>query len=159
MSAYRRNRSLCSFEKLEARQFFSAGGLDGSFGSNGFETTPFGFTDPAAATAVGADGSILVVGQKDNEFAVGRLNPNGTVDTTFGNNGLVLTNFGGKLGSEAEAVAVQPDGRIVVAGEQVNQISFGVHENARWCVARYNTDGVLWTRPSALTPEWKPSLA
>ncbi len=137
----RNKRSSCSFENLEARQLFSAGGLNSAFGDNGSIGDPFKFDVFHGATAVQADGKILVIGEKNFDFAVGRLNPNGSVDKTFGNNGMVLTGFGGSYGDQAQAVAVQSDGKIVVAGTQINS-SDGTTDS-RWCVARYNTDGSL----------------
>ena len=70
--------------------------------------------------AVQPDGKIIVAGRAAEhlgDFAVVRLERDGTLDATFGpaTAGKVLTDFAG--GSEtAYAVAVQPDGKIVVAG-------------------------------------------
>jgi len=136
----RTTHSFCTFENLESRQLFSAGGLNTSFGHNGSLTSPFGWQ--AYATAVQADGKIILVGSFEFDFAVTRLNANGTVDTSFGTNGLVLTNFAGTQDSDvAEAVAIQPNGAIVVAGIAFNSQDKDNH----WIVARYNPNGSLDT--------------
>jgi uncharacterized delta-60 repeat protein len=68
--------------------------------------------------AVQDDGKILVVGtsrlESSNHLTVLRFEEDGTPDTTFGYNGYSIINFGAS--SEGRAVAIQPDGKIVVAG-------------------------------------------
>ncbi|MER6352930.1 delta-60 repeat domain-containing protein, partial [Streptomyces sp. NPDC001634] len=114
------------------------GDLDPTFGTGGKVLTDFGGTD--FATAVQADGKIIAVGQSDGasagdfDFALARYNTDGSLDPTFGTGGKVTTNFGG--GDGARAVAVQTDGKIVVAGFSNTGIS-------NFAVARYNTDGSL----------------
>jgi uncharacterized delta-60 repeat protein len=65
-----------------------------------------------------ADGKVLVAGHANvngiDEFFVARLNPTGALDTTFSGNGIAETSFGG--GSRALAMALTPDGDIVLAG-------------------------------------------
>src|SRR2546428_11430142 len=72
------------------------GDLDPVFGTNGSVTTAIGArTDRAVAVAIQSDGKIVAVGYSDNgtsdEFALGRYNPNGSLDTSFGSGGLVTT--------------------------------------------------------------------
>jgi uncharacterized delta-60 repeat protein len=62
----------------------------------------------------------------------------GDLDPTFGTGGKVLTGFGSQNG-DAAAVALQADGKIVVAG------SASTTTNSDFAVARYNTDGRLDT--------------
>ncbi|WP_405883438.1 calcium-binding protein [Streptomyces sp. NBC_01384] len=118
------------------------GSLDTSFGSGGEVVTDFsGGEDGAAGAALQPDGKIVVVGTSeipDNGccwFTVARYNANGTLDTGFGDGGWVRTDFGHDGSSAGEAVAVQPDGRIVAAGES----------GGEFAVARYDTDGHLDT--------------
>ncbi len=86
------------------------------------------------------DGKIIVVGFADHGtqqvFAVARYLPNGTLDSTFSNDGRQTTAFGAG-DHRAYAVALQPDGKIVVAGDAIvnNEIDFAV--------ARYKPDGAL----------------
>src|SRR5262249_39979668 len=97
------------------------GSLDTTgFGTNGFVDTDFGtIRDAAMAPAIQADGKILAVGFTGGtafDFAVARYNTDGSLDTTgFGTGGKVVTDFGTN-DDEARAVAIQADGKIVVAG-------------------------------------------
>src|ERR1044072_63100 len=94
-----------------------------TFGTDGKVLTDFDHsTDIANAVAIQADGKLVVVGTtyQDNDFsnedfAVARYNPDGTLDKTFGVGGKVQTDFPG-LAAVASSVVVQPDGKIVVAG-------------------------------------------
>src|SRR5690348_15718055 len=126
------------FEVLESRQMMSAGDLDPTFGIGGkVIAQAIGF--PAAAVSAQADGKVVAVGQLNNNFAVARLNANGTIDRTFGGvnrgNGVVTTDLGGS--DDANAVAIQSDGKIIVAGTR------GDDESSRVVVARYNPNGTL----------------
>jgi uncharacterized delta-60 repeat protein len=123
------------------------GTLDPTFGISGRGTTPFavagGFRDAVATrVALQPDGKLVVAGhslaQGTSDFALVRYSPNGRVDTSFGTNGVVLTDFGGGSRDEAHGLVLQNDGRIIVAGS-----SRGNDFNARAdvAVARYNADG------------------
>src|SRR5205823_5199649 len=73
------------------------------------------------------------------DFAVARYNADGSLDTTFGSGGTVTTNFGpGATYDDADGVAIQSDGKIVVAGT----CNRGGSDNV-FAVARYNADGSL----------------
>ena len=89
-----------------------------SFGSGGKVTLGGGSTEEAAnGVAIQGDGKILVAGRisTKSDATVHRLNANGTLDTSFDGDGLVVLNNGGA--EEAVGLAVQPDGKIVVAGQ------------------------------------------
>jgi uncharacterized delta-60 repeat protein len=136
-------------EALEERCQPSAGSLDPGFGNGGIATTDLGSTaDRAYGVAQQPDGKIIEVGSMLNKsgifvFAVTRYLPNGSLDPTFGKGGIVqtaVTNYG----SEADAVTVEPDGKIVVAGwAQVGKANsgYGGQSNTAVVVARYNADG------------------
>jgi uncharacterized delta-60 repeat protein len=70
-----------------------------------------------SAIALQGDGKIVVVGQTGDvyDFALARYNSNGTLDTSFGTDGKLTTDFTG-ANDLPFSVAVQPDGNIVVAG-------------------------------------------
>lgn len=87
---------------------------DNSFGTNGIVITDFGGGDGASSVALQADGKIVVAGTSDNDFALSRYRQNGKTDSTFGENGKVITDFGNI--NQASSVAIQADGKIVVAG-------------------------------------------
>jgi uncharacterized delta-60 repeat protein len=94
-----------------------AGDLDPTFGTGGNLILPAGDIDGIAAMAVQPDGRILLVGSSvanRADVAVIRLTADGAMDPTFGDRGRVTVDLGG--GDTAGAVAVQPDGMIVVAG-------------------------------------------
>jgi uncharacterized delta-60 repeat protein len=89
------------------------GSLDPAFGAGGSAELDFGGDDFGLAAARQADGSIVVAGRSTAGGAVvGRLTPNGMPDSAFGSQGRVTLGAGGV----ARAVLVQPDQRIVVAG-------------------------------------------
>jgi uncharacterized delta-60 repeat protein len=122
------------------------GSLDAGFGTGGGVTTAIGsFTDYARALVIQGDGKIVVVGTSQNttsgpDFAVVRYNANGTLDATFGTSGVVTTPIAaGTYGDNAQAVALQQDGRIVVGGHIYNGSD---HDFA---LVRYNTNGSLDT--------------
>jgi uncharacterized delta-60 repeat protein len=100
------------------------GSLDTSFGTGGKVTTAFGGSSfsIALALALQPDGMIVAAGTArvfgTSAFGVARYQPNGTLDASFGSGGTVITSFfviGGLL-QDADAIALQPDGKIVVAG-------------------------------------------
>jgi uncharacterized delta-60 repeat protein len=132
---------------LERRLLLAAGTFDPTFGTAGVRTVDWSLPDSAVnGMAVQPGNNILVVGssrvgrlfQGDSrsDFYVVRLDDDGTADADFGNNGLVTTDFAGAE-DDALAVAVQPDGKIVVVGQAAIQ---GQNDFA---VASYNSDGSL----------------
>jgi uncharacterized delta-60 repeat protein len=100
------------------------GELDTTFNNNiGRQTIDFGMqlASAYAGLAVHADGRIVVAGSSSepgisSEFAVARLNGNGTLDTSFADDGLRSFGFEGFQYATAQSLALQPDGKIVVAG-------------------------------------------
>jgi len=74
------------------------GDLDPTFGTGGKVTTDFGGgTDQAFAVALQPDGKIVAAGQANNDFALARYNPDGSLDNSFGTAGMVTTDFCGSL--------------------------------------------------------------
>src|ERR1051325_5815635 len=75
------------------------GSLAPSFGSGAAVTTDFGSQDAANAVVIQADGKIVVTGSKgtaiNQDFALARYNPDGSLDASFGNAGKVTTDFFG----------------------------------------------------------------
>jgi len=115
------------------------GGLDGGFGSHGKVLTDFGATDSARAVAIQPDGKIVAVGYSGSglySFALARYNTDGSLDTSFGSGGQILTAFGSSY-SVALAVAIQSDGKIVAAGYS------NVNHTDDFALVRYNPDGSL----------------
>jgi uncharacterized delta-60 repeat protein len=121
-------------------RFTPGGRLDPTFGSGGKVVADLGANDYAFDVAIQDDGGIVVVGEREapasDRFVVQRYRPNGTLDPGFANAGTALTGFGRRFQS-ANAVAITPGGRIVVAGSTSNGIT------SRSVVARYLGDGRL----------------
>jgi uncharacterized delta-60 repeat protein len=95
-----------------------AGDLDPSFGGTGLVLTNFssGSNDGANAMVIQPDGKFVVVGSTNGNFALARYLPNGALDTTFSSNGKAHTGFASGSNDVAQAVALRPDGKLVVAG-------------------------------------------
>ena len=122
-------------EAFALARYTVSGRLDRTFGRKGRVLTSFGSraSSSAYAVAIAPNGKIVAVGPG---FALARYRPGGKLDPSFGRGGKVLTDFGARCCAEALAVAIQPDGKIVVAGD-----SFGAGTD--FGVARYNDDGSL----------------
>jgi uncharacterized delta-60 repeat protein len=109
----------------------SAGVLDNSFDGNGLKRVDFSGTVDGATSVAMSGSKIIAAGSTDSKFAILSLNSNGTPDASFGG-GTGRSESGlSQLPQGANAVAVQPDGKILVAGPGGG--SFGV--------ARVGTDG------------------
>jgi uncharacterized delta-60 repeat protein len=137
------------------------GSLDGSFGSGGKVNTSISsfFGEVAHAVVIQPDGKIVIAGSTtaagdgtpsfaESVFAVLRYNANGTVDTSFGAGGKVLTDFGDKDQGLDVAVELllQPDGKLVALGSANNTINNTNPDPANFrgndfALARYNPNG------------------
>jgi uncharacterized delta-60 repeat protein len=125
------------------------GRLDRRFGSGGRVVTDFGapagkdallLQHGAAAVAIEGDGKIVAAGGRGSDFALARYLPDGRLDPTFGEGGKVVTDipahprrFAEFLERGANAVAIQPDGKIIAAGAGAQSFA----------LARYTWDGRL----------------
>ena len=118
-------------------RYTTNGALDASFGTNGKMVALIGrsgFGEFPEALAVQADGKILFGGVHSNLCIVLRFHPNGSIDTSFGINGQVLTQTGTRA-SSCRSLALQRDGKIVAAG-----FAYGATYGA-FSVVRYQPDG------------------
>jgi uncharacterized delta-60 repeat protein len=116
-------------------------GLDPGFGVAGIVSTPFG--GGPSAMVLQPDGKIVMVGGETVDFSLARYLVDGTLDTSFGSGGLVTTDLGGGSEDEAHAVALQTDGKLVVAGYTVTGRTKNNQSNYDFAVLRYDTDGSL----------------
>ena len=122
------------------------GSLDTTFDSDGKTTTNFGGRDRATSVAVQSDGKIIAVGffksdseETEDAFAIARYNTDGSLDTTFDSDGKTTTNFGDNSSDYATSVALQQDGKIIVAGKT------NPFQTVDFALARYNANGSLDT--------------
>ena len=117
------------------------GTLDPSFGTGGILTTDFfGRSDFGTAVTVQPDDKIIMAGfslnGSDYDFALVRYNTDGSLDTTFDTDGKATTDFGIGSNDIGHAVALQPDGKIIVAGITYNGSNYDI------ALVRYNNDGL-----------------
>ena len=118
------------------------GALDPSFGSGGIAAHDVGFstTNGLAVQADGKSVMIGTIGSAPNEsFGLTRYNADGSLDTTFGSNGVVTTSFG-STDDVPSAVSVLPGGQILVAGTATTYAS-GNPAGSQFALAEYNPDG------------------
>jgi uncharacterized delta-60 repeat protein len=111
----------------------SSGSLDPTFGSGGISVTGSGFNGVAKNATLLPSGDIIVSG----DFGVARFRPNGALDTTFGSSGFADTGFadGGVGGG---GLAVQPDGKIIWAGD-----TSAANLSPAFAIARFTPNGTL----------------
>jgi uncharacterized delta-60 repeat protein len=113
------------------------GSVDTDFGDNGTVTTAIdGNTSIGRGLALQEDGKILFAGGGFGGFALVRYGSDGTIDPTFGTDGLSLCPFNGG-GAQANAIALQDDGQIVLAGYASSKSGDSI------AVARFDADGAL----------------
>ena len=121
------------------------GSVDTSFNGNGTKIIDFGNEDRATGLVMQPDGKIVVAGLTSRpgggDFAVARLNADGSFDTSFNGTGKATIDFGGIDG--ANAVALRPDGKIVLAGFTGPAVAGGA--TVDFAVARLTTGGGLDT--------------
>lgn len=144
-----------SSPNVAVARYLPDGRLDTTFATNGkFQFDLGGGTDTAYSLKVLPDGSVLVGGelspQSHLDFALLKLRPNGTLDTTFGaDNGAARTGYvrldivGPTSHDEGRFVAVQRDGKIVLAGNSL--VTQGSFRYRRATVARFTADGRIDT--------------
>ncbi|MBN8458981.1 MAG: choice-of-anchor D domain-containing protein [Verrucomicrobia bacterium] len=98
-------------------RYLANGTPDPSFGTGGIVVVSLASNnDFPKGIFVRGDGKIVVAGAADINFGVVRLNANGSLDTSFGTTGKVVTDFGTNTFDYAEAALMQSDGKIIVAG-------------------------------------------
>lgn len=118
------------------------GSLDTTFGVGGIVTTnfPIGMSSGvewANDVIIQSDGKIVAAGRSSGVFGVARYETNGSLDSSFGNNGIVTTVVGLDPFLSAYAVVQQPDGKLLVSGTGYNDVD----SNYAWALVRYNSDG------------------
>ncbi len=118
--------------KFALLRYNSDGSLDNSFGDSGKVITSIknDSYENAFTMAVQADGKVILAGRAGSDFALVRYNDDGSMDSQFGNGGIVTTDVVG--GNSINKIVIQPDGKIV-----------GVAGSSDFIIVRYNPDGSL----------------
>src|SRR6266705_1833250 len=134
---------------FEVVRYNPNGSLDRSFGSGGIVTTTFPEGSYAFDVALQPDGKIIAAGTvfvdfnpgdiSDTDFALARYNSDGSLDTTFGNGGTMMTDFFGNE-DDVFSVLIQPDGKIVAVGSANNPATY-----YDFAAARYLSNGTIDT--------------
>ncbi len=119
-------------------RYDSEGALDNTFGTNGIVTTNLSTSDIGREIIIQSDGKIVVGGSSEingnKDFAIVRYNSDGTLDTNFDSDGIVITPVSGN-DDEIWGIGLQADGKIVAVGDSNGLIT----------VARYDSNGSLDT--------------
>jgi uncharacterized delta-60 repeat protein len=135
-------QGIAQLDTIALARFDANGVLDPGFGLGGKLRTGIGLNAGGLDVAIQPDGKLLVAGVTfvdeanlaSHDFALVRYDSDGSLDASFGNGGKVATDFGAY--EIAYAIAVQPNGKIVIGGESLpGSLAF----------ARYNPGGALDT--------------
>ncbi|MEP7127268.1 MAG: delta-60 repeat domain-containing protein [Chitinophagales bacterium] len=126
-----------------ALRMFSDGGIDSSFGNNGIFRKKNSNSDNCFSAGLLPDGKIILAGSSQftgyKAASVLGLNANGTVDNTFGSNGWLYPNFFGNAGAIINSMALQDDGKFILAG----QASYSIANTTAIALARVNGNGTM----------------
>ncbi len=120
------------------------GSLDTNFGDSGISTVDFNSNfDVGRDVAIQSDGKILLTGTSNSNIALTRLNPDGTLDLSFGNLGKVITNL--NYYDDALAIKIQDDGKILLAGYSSEYIPNTTTLIYSFILVRYFSNGLIDT--------------
>jgi uncharacterized delta-60 repeat protein len=129
------------YEKTAVVRFNLDGSLDSGFAQDGKAILDVSaYHNDARSVVLQMDGKIVIAGAANGRIYVARLNQNGTLDDTFGQNGLTLLDLsqGVTTTEAANVVAIQPSGKILVAGDASD------HSGRRYsALARLDENGAL----------------
>ncbi len=129
---------------LVATRLLASGALDTSFGTNGAKFVDFGADDTGGAGMIDSQGHLIVVGTTDNQknpdAAIAQLNTNGVLDTTWGQGGLMTTDFLRGSDAQPETATLQANGSVIIAGSTRSGFS-----GADFALVRFNADGSIDT--------------
>ena len=119
------------------RKYTANGGLDTSFGTSGTTTVDMGGLDQGFNVATQSDGKYLISGESDGFMAVARINADGSLDTTFGNSGTIVTTVvSDNVNSEGDISVNADDTFQVIATQDAGGTDDVV-------IVKFNADGSL----------------
>ena len=139
-------------QDLAVARYNADGTLDATFGTGGVMTTAVGVQGPSGTSALNdfgvsplldASGRVVMAGVTTSstgatDSVLVRYTPLGVLDTTFSGTGKVVTDLGGN--DQGRALAIQPDGKLVMVGNASSPAT-GIDI----AVARFNPNGTLDT--------------
>lgn len=114
------------------------GSLDTDFGNEGIAILDNGLAEIGKAIAIQNDGKIIIAGDAEDQFAMARVNPDGSIDTDFGTDGWVGTVF--TEWSYVNGMGISPDGEIVLTGMTID-----AYGDWKMAVTKYDNSGNLDT--------------
>ncbi|MEO6456088.1 MAG: T9SS type A sorting domain-containing protein, partial [Ginsengibacter sp.] len=122
-------------------RFNTDGSPDNTFSDDGKQITDLGGDDEAVSLVIQADGKIVVAGSivaanSNSQFAAARYNTDGSPDNTFSGDGKLTAAIG--FSDVGESVALQSDGKIVIAGFTFTDSNY---DSAYFAITRFNTNG------------------
>lgn len=131
-----------------AMRMLTSGILDPSFDSDGRVTTDLGPFDNSTSMIIQPDGKIVLGGHRysgttNNDFAAVRYNTDGSLDNSFDLNGIVATNNNEFSNDFSDAMALQPDGKLVLVGTTAFATHPSDNNPTDLMIVRYNSDGSL----------------
>ncbi len=146
-----------AFRDMTLIRYNANGSLDTGFDADGVVQTDFaGSTDAANALTLQEDGKIVAAGvantapgNGDEDFALARYNPDGSLDAGFDGDGKVKTDVGSTAEfssyDAASDLAIQPDGKIVAAGKAQTRTPGTFDRLDDFALGRYDANGALDT--------------
>ncbi len=149
-------------------RYSSNGTFDTTFGTDGFAVLPISGNitiSEILSVTIQTDGKIVAAGEAVNglntEFAVARLNTNGTLDTSFDTNGIVNTQIG--TNASINSITMQSDGKIVVGGfadiSGLNQLALARYTSNGSLDSSFGTNGIVTTAITGSTNSKINSIA
>ncbi len=133
-----------SYDRIYLRRFEPTGVTDSSFGISGMVVTNFvpGFHDAPLSFRIQRDDKTIIAGETydstGSQYSVVRYNMNGSLDSTFGQNGHVSYRDSA-LQSQATDIAIQPDDKYVIAGRMTRRMA----RQYKVSLLRLNVNGQL----------------
>ncbi len=142
--------SVTAFYDIIIARYLPNGNPDSSFGTYGKVVADFSLLEKTSAMQLASDGKIILGGSsaplpgepldRNWDYFLARFNNDGTVDTEFGDNGKVVTDFQNLYYEHINSLALQEDGKIVAGGLH-KPTRLGA--NQKFAIARYNEEGSL----------------
>jgi uncharacterized delta-60 repeat protein len=146
-----------SITKFALARYNPDGTLDSSFGTGGTVLTPIGSDNSAYAYSLvrQGDGKLVAAGSADDasitKFALARYNQDGSLDSTFGSGGTVLTAIGNGGLAYANSLALQGGDTVVAAGSAHDGVP-NVSTPAKFALARYGAGSAASQPPPGPGP-------